>query len=930
MKRMRLAAPVAYGVSLLCICVLVLGMFPAAPAEATRRPVQLNDLLDDFAEGTFLRTALVQEGDIEAEELDGSVQLAQTGSMGPFRGTGFQLPYELTQMGVAAVENRLYVVAGNRTIGGSDELEEVGEVWSAEVLLEPEEGRPPSGDTLAPCTPDEDCLPAPSNWRREPSLPLAAGANPLPLNPDLMDDPISRTHSVAVTAVDTSGDNDYIYVLGGAGGSTEQSQFSVRIGVIDNAVDPDTGEKTGRGVITEWITSDDVVVQDGTVETYPLRIPGTDPDRALTFDQHGVYLASATTLEINGTTYLYLVGGRVRWENLEPKIVVGGSPFVYYARVGDDGLLYRPDTTTDTPGNVGWAQQTLPESIWKINDVGVGIWNTAAVTGDYADFGRALYIMGGQVEADSPTNPDIRNQYSARVARLLINDDGSLQTDTADVWIGNMTDEFYSHGAVEFRSNLYVTGGRKGEAEPTTDGLTSYIEYVEGLSSAPLVLHDFEEDIPDDVKRHFEPPDQEDPDGPPLREAVSFHGMTALEDGYGSGFLYVMGGSLESGKGISDEVYVLRIGDSFYKPQWSRSGWYYSPRFPIDLNEDGQNDSVFLESVEWNTDLDVRQNDNASIDVQLWYRTSPDACENTTWTTDDWTRLDGDPDKDYYSKKGFNEVEIFDADTLEDAQVDPPERTACFQYRAELMTDAIDAETNTSPRLTNLTIRAYTEDSPDMQVDAIEPVWEDTPGGARTLADLNISIKNRYDEEPNRTLRADIEVLADDVADDEYFDIFLLLFEPGTSVVSPTLPFDFDSYETYSDTIRLSVGNPRMTYQFGARKDLWPADTVRQISPTLADCNDPDSSECLVWVRTNEEFEVEAVDPKFLFTEAGLYHVCVAVDAYVDNRADENFMHGDINETLDGAEENNFTCTEIDIEEPPTPKLRVYLPFIGN
>jgi hypothetical protein len=56
----------------------------------------------------------------------------------------------------------------------------------------------------------------------------------------------------------------------------------------------------------------------------------------------------------------------------------------------------------------------------------------------------------------------------------------------------------------------------------------------------------------------------------------------------------------------------------------------------------------------------------------------------------------------------------------------------------------------------------------------------------------------------------------------------------------------------------------------------------------------------------------------------------VAVDAYVDNRADENFMHGDINETLDGAEENNFTCTEIDIEEPPTPKLRVYLPFIGN
>jgi hypothetical protein len=105
---------------------------------------------------------------------------------------------------------------------------------------------------------------------------------------------------------------------------------------------------------------------------------------------------------------------------------------------------------------------------------------------------------------------------------------------------------------------------------------------------------------------------------------------------------------------------------------------------------------------------------------------------------------------------------------------------------------------------------------------------------------------------------------------------------------------------------------------------------VRQISPTLADCNDPDSSECLVWVRTNEEFEVEAVDPKFLFTETGLYHVCVAVDAYVDNRADENFMHGDINETLDGAEENNFTCTEIDIEEPPTPKLRVYLPFIGN
>jgi hypothetical protein len=50
------------------------------------------------------------------------------------------------------------------------------------------------------------------------------------------------------------------------------------------------------------------------------------------------------------------------------------------------------------------------------------------------------------------------------------------------------------------------------------------------------------------------------------------------------------------------------------------------------------------------------------------------------------------------------------------------------------------------------------------------------------------------------------------------------------------------------------------------------------------------------------------------------------VDSYVAKP--EDFPNGQVNETLDRAEDNNFTCEEIFISEPPEPKLRFYLPLI--
>jgi hypothetical protein len=933
MERMRFAAPVVCGVSLLCICVLVLGMFPAQPAEATSRPIPINNFLDDFAEGTFLRTSLSQDSeDLEVDNLDASVQLAITGSLGRFNLAQFRLPTRLTQMGATALENRLYILGG-REVVGDDVLETVGDVWSAEISLAAREGQLPIGDTLVPCAPDEDCLQEPNYWRRESALPVTVGARELVVGPD---EPISRTHSVAVAAVDNPTGDDYIYVLGGAGGSPEESQYSVRIAVVDNEVevDPETGEdvNVGRGTITEWITSDDVVLQDGDTETYPMRIPGSNLSQSPTFEQRGLQLASAATATINGTTYLYLIGGQVRWESFDG-ILLTGAPYVFYARVGDDGRLYRPNTTTDTDSAIGWAQQPLPESVWKntFGD-GDGIWNSSVVVGTYAEFGTAMYIIGGQIE-DSRKSSEAQDLYSSRVIRLPINDDGSLQVEPGSDWVGIIGDELYAHGSVEFRGSVYVTGGRKGVDEPTTDALASYVEDFGGEA---LVLHDYIEDSPDESQRHFALPDPDDPQGPPLPEALAFHGMTSLADGFGSVFLYVMGGSYESTRGHSDRVYFLRINnESFNDPVLSSNGWYYSPRNGIDINQDGQDDSVVLEEIIWDTDLDMRSGNNAAIDVRIQYRTSPDTCDRTTWTQDDWMPrngyIDGDEDQDYYSIDGVNSVTINDLTGLSDQEINDLPRMQCFQYRANLATNetrGTDALPE-SPRLLSLTIRGYIKDSPDLHA-SITPVW--TNGEVGNIQDLEIVIENRYiegtPEDEAKTLRADVELLEGNGLN-PYYSIDLFLFEPGESVITPTLPMNFDQWNAISDTIPLTVGNPEVATQYGARKSLWPALETREIYPRLELCGNLQADDCLVWVRENDEGQIEAFDPKFLFTETGTYHVCVAVDSFVSEPL-ENFPRGEVNETLDDAESNNFTCEEIFISQPPVPRLRLHLPIVAK
>jgi hypothetical protein len=734
-----------------------------------------------------------------------------------------------------------------------------------------------------------------------------------------------------VTAVDNPTGDDYIYVLGGAGGSPEESQYSVRIAVVDNEVDPDTGENTGRGVITEWITSDDVVLQDGTTETYPMRIPGSDLSRSPNFEQNGLQLASAATATINGTTYLYLVGGQVRWESFDG-IILTGAPYVFYARVGDDGRLYRPNTTTNTDSAIGWAQQPLPESVWKNSfGNGEGIWNSSVVVGSYDEFGSAMYIIGGQIE-DSRKSNEAEDLYSSRVVRLPINDDGSLQVEAGSDWVGTMGDELYAHGGVEHRGSVYVTGGIKGrdaQSEPTTDALASYVETI---GNEELVLHDYIEDVPDDAQRHFALPDPNEQ--PPLPEALAFHGMTSLNDGFGSVFLYAMGGSYESIRGHSDRVYFLRItSENFNDPVLSSNGWYYSPRTGIDINQDGQDDSVILEEIIWDTDVSMRTGDSAAVDVRIQYRTSPDTCDRTTWTQDDWipsnSYLDGAEDQDYYSANNANEAIINDLSGLSDQEINDLPQTQCFQYRANLVTNKTDADATASPSLRSLTITGYTKDSPDLHA-SITPVWRN--GEVGKIQDLEISIENRYEPDEAKTLRADVELIGVSTPNPQedrlpHFQIFMFLFEPGEQVVEPTLPIDADSYDTYSDTIVLAVGNPGLDTQYGALKSLWPARSERQIAPGLSSCSDPTSSECLVWVRENDEGEVEAFDPKFLFTRAGTYNVCVAVDSYMDL---EKFPLGEVSETLDGAEDNNFTCEEVLITEVPTEPERLYLPLVAK
>lgn len=848
---------------LLTICIVLVGTVPPSAVDAVLVDETMDDDLPQFEEGGFIRTALYKDLPFTEEQPNnGHIKLTRMGALDELisPGSDFTLPNALFEHGAATIGEQIYIV------GGRDENDDHQKaVYMGRIDTSPDarddNGLPTGIDLVDP------------GWNSELDLPETLGLS----IGDSSTDQFSTTlglADMAVVAYDSPGFGpDYIYVLGGTSRESAQSELFSSWSVYIGTVDPNTGRITG------WTTSDDVYVPSRPDNQYPLRIPGQDFDgndnTATGNKQLGLQGAAATTVTISDTTYLYLAGGASRVP-LGFETILEASRKAYVARIGADGRLYQPGTTGTDDAAVGWGVlPDIPVTPEPGND-DPGLYNLMLVSGNSPEGNAVLYAIAGQTDMGElgVTSP----KYTGAVYRADVQSDGNIVWDPS--WGTTLPNPLTGHAGVQINSSIFILGGffAQGgslETTPTRMGWSSYLE-------DDLYLHNFgtEED-----KYYFQNPDETAPPLPGTNGGRGHHAVAALSLA-GADFVYVLGG--QGPDGVSSSVSFFRLQESTPEDTpYAPSGWYTSRIYEIELQQ------AEIEEITWDVTF---PNDNPNMDIRMEYRTANVAdCDAPGWSNDDWAILeDGGgawveptPDPGKYSSGGQNTYHI----------PEPRDPARCFQYRALLSTN----DTASSPRLDRVGLRIFSPDSPDINVLNLSPVW-DAERGEGFLEDMDITIQNLYTPEPSRTLDANVE----NRPGYNFFYVDMFVFGPDFQYETPPasiiLPYDDEVNGATIEgggTVKpiLTAGNEAEMY--GLSKVALPA-TAQMDLDWWCEVPAPDSSDPCV------EYNIPD-----LFERTGTYHICLALDAYVDTEDMEMWPSGYVTENMVGAEDNNYACTEM-------------------
>lgn len=670
---------------LLSICLLIATLVLPHPVQAISVSLTVDDTLSEFTRGNFQRTALgaLQVASNDFPDQEGAVQLAPLGLLKDWSESPFDLPEALIGMGVTAIGNRIYVIGGETFDSG--ETIRRANVWSGAIDTE-------TGALIAP------------GWEAEPALPAVQNSLQAPFDEE---NPIAEIYRPAVTSVENPGGGGYIYVIGGSvkSGTLDVSSFAVRIGTVG-----------ANGRITGW--------QEGP----PIPSPDANP-----FNQNGLRDAAVVSLNIDGTHYIYLLGGLRQY--LEgtgsggANTVSSPSKKVFYARVGSDGNLLKPSN-----GEPGWddAEADIPVP-------GNGIWGAVAVGNRFvaSNNAYAIYLTGGQLSTEPL-------EISSRTYLATVGSDGKPTWDSEQFTLPTGRS---NHAGVEFRGNLYLTGGQPGGSnEPDRKVLTSYVE-------DDLTLPQF-----GDPGSNFLPNDT-------LPKPRTLHGSVVVATEEGTAFVYVIGGRGDTTDGDptddqgTDIVIYGKVGgiEEIAGTDYAPTAWYYSQPYTIIF------DQAQVQKVSWSTLM--TQTGGIDMDIALDYRTAnANDCNEAGWTDEDWQPLDGTTDS-HRSQSGRNEVDVGNP------------QARCFQYRARLSTGNVTF----TPSLLNVSIQIVIPGSPDLK-----PVdLADKRGGEgnRQLTGIDVFVlnENQFEE----TLAADIESPGD-------FYVDICIFPPGGTPQPPTIPISDD------------------------------------------------------------------------------------------------------------------------------------------
>ncbi|NJK78715.1 MAG: hypothetical protein HC914_01905 [Chloroflexaceae bacterium] len=481
--------------------------------------------------------------------------------------------------------------------------------------------------------------------------------------------------------------------------------------------------------------------------------------------------------------------------------------------------------------------------------------------------GRSDVITGTAIYLIGGQTSVDNSSYSPIVRQGIVADDGALTWN----WQGTLPQGLRGHAAISYQGSVYTTGGYPvGQPNPTTAIYATYIE-------ENLELHEFEP-APGQDGPNFQGPAE---DENPIRLPRGFHqSVTVFDPNAQTAIIYVLGGQGSADdtdptdNNSSDTVYTQRVvRENLRDPIFVNKGWYRSRPHPIGLNEPQ------LEAISWDADIDRAI---ATQDIQISYRTSTNPCETANWS--DWVPIQNSTDTGFGTVNGRNNVEI--------------ERTItrCFQYEAVFTSNS----DTSSPRLKSVAIQVFSPNSADLRVD------EETFGWNNDTRDLTVTILNDYTPDPTLTLDADAEEVNEgDIGGRFFVDMFVIGPGYNEAVLEPTLPLTTSAYISTTGimTSTLFTQLQRMNLPAGGQQTI-----TRWCDSSQSGCTE--------------------VDPADLFTESGDYTVCIGVDSFVSQTdKDGRWPQGYVSETLPGAEDNNFSCTDISIviENLPPPTLTLQL-----
>ncbi|KAB8140507.1 hypothetical protein F8S13_23835 [Chloroflexia bacterium SDU3-3] len=824
---------------LVSTCLLLSTVLTPQVAEAkVKKNLTVNNTINQFTEGTFQRAEMTTyestSGSAAALDDKGGVQVTPI-SIFKFQenASAHSLPRNLARMGIAVVGTRIFVIGGIAHVNGSSTYETTAEVYSAEVAT-----TATANQAIGEFT---------SDWVAEPSLPAVVSSGDTGFT-----DPTAVVNSPAVVTA-TAGGKSYIYVIGG----------NTRIG------------ESGRD-FSSYAVRRATIGSNGRISTWESLSNATIP---LINQLSGLQGASAVTSTINGTTYVYLIGGLQRYR-VDQNMVESGSKAVFWAKVDSStGKLVKPSN----PSQEGWDRGA---DLDLRDDSGVdaaGLWDAAAVSGAYDVTnnlygGRAIYVFGGQTVSNNfPGNPGAA--YNAEVYQILPSATGS--PDSGDWTSGTLPSARVGLGAVTFGGKNYLPGGAvvDGSAlNPQNDMLMSIVN--DFLELPPLSENGSNFLADEDA----------------FATARAFHGTALVKVGE-SAYVYVLGG--QSTADGNNPVYTSDIrygkigGEQKQLVGYPRDGWYYSN--VVDFNFS----NAEVQNIRWGTYF----SDPNNGDIEISYRVAnANTCSDPGWTFNDWKPIDGNSGSSF-SQEGANEVTL---DTAEGR---------CFQYRARLVSLKNEPEYSaalgaSTPTLLYLSLLILLPGSPDIRADLDKKDIEAVFNADKQLIGFNVRIRNHNDKEDlpvnggyEPTQNAD----SDGSVGSFFVDIFIYKDQEPSS--PPTIPVQSDTHDIGCTTIPTSRMTANQTYQILSWADI---------------TTDPNC--------TSNNLNLLSY---FAKNGRGTYYVYLVVDSYCDDTSGNGIANGCIDETdaLNGESNNvikySFTLNPTD-PEIPVVSYDLSLPMISK